>query len=111
MIESNEIPASEGLVRMEGELYCTANFCDTNLRDHHVHSCVKTFPPSIENHPQNVPLPVPTPKMHHGAIFQPAMPETWQECVHYTLATCSEGFVICFLKVTLVCLGSMAAAV
>ena len=27
------------------------------------------------------------------------------------VATCSEGFVICFLKVPLVCLGSMAAAV
>ena len=26
-------------------------------------------------------------------------------------ATCSEGFVICFLKVPLACLGSMAAAV
>ena len=26
-------------------------------------------------------------------------------------ATCSEGFVICFLKVSLACLGSMAAAV
>ena len=27
------------------------------------------------------------------------------------VATCSEGFVICFLKVPLACLGSMAAAV
>ena len=26
-------------------------------------------------------------------------------------ATCSEGFVICFLKVPLACLGNMAAAV
>ena len=26
-------------------------------------------------------------------------------------ATCSEGFVICFLKVPLACLGSMAAAI
>ena len=40
--------------------------------------------PRSENHPQNVPLPVPTPKMHHGAIFQPAMPETWQEWFYTT---------------------------
>ena len=26
-------------------------------------------------------------------------------------ATCSKGFVICFLKIPLACLGSMAAAV
>ena len=36
-----------------------------------------------DNHPQNVPLR--TTKMHYGAIFQPPIPETWQECVYTTL--------------------------
>ena len=36
-----------------------------------------------ENQPQNVPLP--TPKMHYGAIFQLAMHETWQEYFYTTL--------------------------
>ena len=33
--------------------------------------------------PQNVPLP--TPKIHHFAIFQPAMLKTWQECLYTSL--------------------------
>ena len=46
-------------------------------------SCVKIFLISFENYPQNVPLP--TPKMHYGATFQPAVPKTWQECFYATL--------------------------
>ena len=40
----------------------------------HIQSCVKTFLPSSENHPQNVPLP--TPKMHHGAARHFSQPFT-----------------------------------
>ena len=40
-------------------------------------SCVKTFLP------QNVPLL--TPKIHYGALFQPAIPKTRQECFYTTL--------------------------
>ena len=43
-------------------------------------SCVKTFLISSEGNPQNVPLP--TPKLHNDAIFQPAIPKTWQECFY-----------------------------
>ena len=46
-------------------------------------SCVKTFLLSYENHSKNVPLP--TPKLHNGAIFQQAIPETGQECLYTTL--------------------------
>ena len=35
-------------------------------------SCVIIFQLSFENHPQNVAPP--TPKLHYGTIFQPAMP-------------------------------------
>ena len=38
---------------------------------------------SSKNHPQNVPPP--TTKLQYGAIFQPAIPETWQECFYTTL--------------------------
>ena len=37
----------------------------------------KTFLLSFENHSQNVPLP--NPKMHYGAIFQPAIPRNRAE--------------------------------
>ena len=47
---------------------------------HEFQSCVKTFLPSSENHPKNVPLP--TPNMHYGTICQPAIPRTWQECFY-----------------------------
>ena len=54
------------------------------IRDaQYVQSCVKTFLLSFEIHSQNIPLP--TPKVHHGAIFQPAIPETWQESFFTTL--------------------------
>ena len=43
-----------------------------------VQSREKTFLICFENHSQNVPLP--TPKMHYSAIFQPAIPKTCQEC-------------------------------
>ena len=43
----------------------------------------KTFLLSFENHSQNVPLP--TQKIHYGAIFQPAIPKTRQECFYITL--------------------------
>ena len=46
-------------------------------------SCVKTFLVSSENQTQNVPQS--TPKMHYGAIFQPAIPATWRECFYTTL--------------------------
>ena len=50
----------------------------------HIQSCVNTFLLSSGNHSQNVTLL--TPKMHHGAIFQPAIPKTWrQECFNTTL--------------------------
>ena len=49
----------------------------------HVSSCVETFLLSSENHPQNFPLP--TPNLHYGAIFPPAISETWQECFYTTL--------------------------
>ena len=39
-------------------------------------SRIKTYVLSFEYHSQNVPLP--TVKLLHGAIFQPAIPETWQ---------------------------------
>ena len=45
---------------------------------HVVQSCGKPFLLSSENHPQNGPLP--TQKLRYGAIFQPAIPETLQEC-------------------------------
>ena len=50
-------------------------------------SCVKTFLP------QNVPLL--TPKIHYGALFQPAIPKTRQECVYTTLykKICNENNV------------------
>ena len=48
-----------------------------------VQSCVKTFLLSFENHSGSVPLP--TPKLHYGSIFQPAIPKTWQECFYTTL--------------------------
>ena len=38
---------------------------------------------SSENHPRNVPLP--TPKIHYGTIFQQAIAKTWQECFNATL--------------------------
>ena len=52
-------------------------------------SCVKTFLLSSENCPQNVPLL--TPKLHFGAIFQPSVPKTWQECFYTTLYIHAEG--------------------
>ena len=48
-----------------------------------IQSCVKTFLPSSENHSQNVPLP--TPNLHYGAIFQHTIPKTPQECFYTTL--------------------------
>ena len=48
----------------------------------YVQSCVKTFLLSSENHSQYVLLP--TPKLHYGTFFQPAIPETWQECFYTT---------------------------
>ena len=41
-----------------------------------IQSCVKTFPLSFENRAQNDPLL--TQKLHSAALFQPAIPETWQ---------------------------------
>ena len=67
---------------------------------------VKTFELSSENHPQNVPLH--NPKLHYGAIFQPAIPETWQECL-YTTLYCGHNLCrfaktfLCFVK----CIGFM----
>ena len=57
------------------------------MRKHafNVQGCVKTFLLSSENHPLYVPLP--TPKLHYGAIFQPAIPETRQEYSNTTLST------------------------
>ena len=46
-------------------------------------SCVKTCLLSSENRLQNVLLPIS--KMHSGAIFQPAIPKTWQTCFYTTL--------------------------
>ena len=43
----------------------------------------KTFLLNSENHFQNVALP--TPKLHYGAIFQPAIPETKQDWFYTTL--------------------------
>ena len=43
----------------------------------------KHFLLNYENHYQNVQLL--TPKMHYGAIFQPAIPRTWQKCFTTTL--------------------------
>ena len=43
-----------------------------------IQSCVKTFLLSSENHPQKV-LLLPQ-NMHYDALFQPPIPETWQEC-------------------------------
>ena len=48
-----------------------------------VQSCVKTFWLSSNKHPQNVPLL--TPKLHHGTIFQAAILKTWQECFYTTM--------------------------
>ena len=48
-----------------------------------VQSWVKTFLLRSENQPQNVPFC--PPKMHYGKIFQPAIPETCQECFYTTL--------------------------
>ena len=48
-----------------------------------VQCCVKTFLLSFKIHPQNGPLP--TPKMHYGAILQPAIPKTCQKCFYTTL--------------------------
>ena len=47
---------------------------------------MKTFLPSTENHAQKVPLP--SLKLPYCAIFQPATPETWQEC--FTLLCLEE---------------------
>ena len=38
---------------------------------------------SSENPSQNVPLL--TPKLHYGEIFQPAIPKAWQDCFYQTL--------------------------
>ena len=48
-----------------------------------VQSWVKTFLLSSDNHHQYVPLL--TPKMHFGTLFQPSIPETWQELFLSTL--------------------------
>ena len=48
------------------------------ILDFHIQSFVKSIPLSFENHNQNVLLP--TPKLYYGAIFHPAIPETWQDC-------------------------------
>ena len=55
--------------------------CDFKLASRQ--SGVKTVLLGFENHSQNVPQP--NPKMHSDAIFQPSVPETWQECFHTTL--------------------------
>ena len=39
-----------------------------------IQNCKKAFPLSSKNHSQDVPLL--TPKMQHGALFQPAIPDT-----------------------------------
>ena len=54
----------------------------------------KTFLPSFDNHSLNVPLP--TPKLHYGTLFQSVIPETWQECLYTTLYSffCPETKVI-----------------
>ena len=59
--------------------------------------CVKTFLLSFENHSQNVPLP--TPKLHCCAIFQPAIPESWQECFYTTLY---KGKCVCIVPEVLI---------
>ena len=46
-------------------------------RHHYEQSCVETYQLSFKNPSQNIPLT--TPKMHYGAISQPAIPGTWQE--------------------------------
>ena len=46
-------------------------------------SCVKTFLLNFENHSKHDTLP--TLKLHFGTIFQPAIPETWQECFYIIL--------------------------
>ena len=46
-------------------------------------SLVTTFLLSFENDCQY--LPPPTSKLHYGAVFQPAIPKTWQECFYTTL--------------------------
>ena len=61
-----------------------------------VQSSVKTLRLSSENHLQNVLLP--TSKLHYDVIFQPAMPETWQECLYTTLQSAPPKF-ICSTKI------------
>ena len=51
-------------------------------------SCVKKVLLRFENHSQNVLLPIP--KLHHGAIFQQAIPKTWQQSLHTSLHTASH---------------------
>ena len=50
-------------------------------------SCVTTFLPSFESQPQNVPLL--SPKLHYGAMFQIAIPKTWRS-VFTPLCTASR---------------------
>ena len=74
-----------------------------------IQSCVKTFLLSFENHSQHVLLP--TPKLHYGAIFQPAIPETWQECFYTNLYTVRRPVICKVLKIKIwgvppACLGS-----
>ena len=50
-----------------------------------VQSRVKTFLRSFENRSQNVPLS--TPELHYGPIFQLAISETWHEYFYTTMCT------------------------
>ena len=70
-----------GWERNCGVRFC-AHFCCSITPYFPVQSCVKTLLLSVENRTQNVPLP--TPKLHYGAIFQPTIPKTWQECSYTT---------------------------
>ena len=78
----------------QNEWDCQWKPCTQPFKHNCVHlylqSCVIPCLLSFENHPQNVHpqnVPLPNPKMHYCAIFQPANPETWQECFTL-LCTC-----------------------
>ena len=60
------------------------------VQSNKVQSCAKTLLLSFKNHSENVPLP--TPKMHYGAIFQNAIPKTWQECFYTNLYKAITSF-------------------
>ena len=71
----------------------------------YVQGSVKTSLLCFEHHSQSVAMP--TPKMPYGAIFQPAISETWQECfytplyLHHKKPCCSSANAMSSFWVTL----------